>query len=189
MAFSVSNQQHPEEWEWFMNQVMPIRSVLEIGSYAGHSLKAFAERMGPGALIRSIDGGKPQDGSNMEDSLIQTVKELAANGYDAQACIGDSHVPKVVDWAAQWQPYDLVFIDGDHTLAGVLLDWQYYGPMGKVVAFHDIGHEKEDKMWDVVEPGVNFFWQELRKGTYINGKHTIMQFAAGPQGVGVVRWQ
>ena len=35
-------------------------------------------------------------------------------------------------------PFDAILIDGDHSLAGVSKDWQLYGELAPLVAFHDI---------------------------------------------------
>ena len=39
------------------------------------------------------------------------------------------------------RPVDVLFIDGDHTYAGIRSDYEMYGPLvrdGGIVAFHDI---------------------------------------------------
>ena len=56
---------------------------------------------------------------------------------------GSSHNPNVVRKAyeAAGGPVDMVFIDGDHSYAGVLCDWLLYHKMvrpGGIVAFHDV---------------------------------------------------
>lgn len=51
---------------------------------------------------------------------------------------GSSHDPEVVAKAQTLGPYDFAFIDADHTFESVRADWENYGPLAKVVAFHDI---------------------------------------------------
>jgi predicted O-methyltransferase YrrM len=59
------------------------------------------------------------------------------------------------------QPVDFLFIDGDHTYAGVKQDFEMYSPLvrkGGLVAFHDI----------VLHPPkldchVDEFWNELKR--------------------------
>ena len=62
----------------------------------------------------------------------------------------------------QHGPYDLVFIDGDHSPAGVRADWQNYGPMARLVAFHDIDAE-HGKLTParLADYGVHQLWTEL----------------------------
>jgi predicted O-methyltransferase YrrM len=54
---------------------------------------------------------------------------------------GRSQDLDIVAKATAHPPYDLVFIDGDHTYESVSADWENYSPMvapGGIVAFHDI---------------------------------------------------
>jgi predicted O-methyltransferase YrrM len=57
------------------------------------------------------------------------------------------------------RPIDFLFIDGDHTYAGVKRDFEMYGALvapGGLIAFHDIrttGRERE----------VSEYWKELKK--------------------------
>lgn len=47
----------------------------------------------------------------------------------------------IIARARMFAPYDLVFIDGDHTYESVAADWANYSPLvaeGGIVAFHDI---------------------------------------------------
>jgi hypothetical protein len=57
-------------------------------------------------------------------------------------------------------PLDFLFIDGDHTYAGVKHDYNHYAPLvraGGVIAFHDILRLESKPQLEVWR-----FWQELR---------------------------
>ena len=57
--------------------------------------------------------------------------------------------------------FDLIFIDGDHSYAGVKNDYEISKNSCKIFVFHDIVNE--------VCPGVVKFWNELKNtenGTY-----------------------
>lgn len=61
------------------------------------------------------------------------------------------------------QNYDYVYIDGDHSLKGVILDFKLFWPMlnsGGIMAFHDIS-VKEVKPEGIY--GVWKFWERLKK--------------------------
>lgn len=77
-------------------------------------------------------------GDDTGERLTRTVWDLRTQGYDAEVHLGDSHTLFAKRWAELRGPFDFVFIDGDHTYEGVKLDWAWYGPLGKTVAFHDI---------------------------------------------------
>lgn len=53
------------------------------------------------------------------------------------------------------QPFDLVFIDADHSYEGVSTDYQNLGQYAKIVMFHDINDNRC--------PGVVKFWKEIKE--------------------------
>jgi hypothetical protein len=59
--------------------------------------------------------------------------------------------------------FDLVFIDGDHTLPWVTKDWENLGKHAKICAFHDI----QEDLW----PDSMTFWKEIK-----NTKRTTVEF-------------
>lgn len=65
--------------------------------------------------------------------------------------IASSHSPEAIAFAQQYAPYDLVFIDADHSYEAAMQDFHDYASMGKVVAFHDIAGlrncEGSQKLW------------------------------------------
>lgn len=176
-------QQNPEEMAWLLELIRDARSVLEIGSCFGRSLEHMAQVLRPGAVIRSIDLGRSEEwlpGVDTTISLRRVIADLKARGFDADLMIGDSKTPEAHAWAKASGPpvqaggrlYDVVFIDGDHGYNGVLADWLMYGPMARVVAFHDIAHP---------EHGVSKVWAEIKA----QGFHVEQKIASG-MGIGVV---
>lgn len=170
-------QHHPEELAVLLSHFVGRSSVLEVGSCFGHTLKFLAAVAAPKAKIRSIDLGVLPDeagifaGLDVKPWLLDAVNALKARGHDAAVWFGDSHADCAVDWAKAWAPFDLVFIDGDHSYDGVKADWENYGPMGKVVAFHDIAHPAH---------GVGKFWAEIKD------RHKTTSCVRSGMGVGIV---
>jgi predicted O-methyltransferase YrrM len=118
----------------------PIRRVLEVGSWRGGMLRWF-ERVLPNAFVVSVD------------LMAQIDADLTI--------VGDSHTPEVYDQVRQHAPFQLVFIDGDHSYAGCMRDWELYGPLVSkpgLVAFHDIAtHPPQDRC------EVDRVWRELKE--------------------------
>lgn len=110
-----------------------VRTVLEIGTFAGGTAWAFSHLPSVERII-TIDYG-PQDSAEAR---------LAALGNWVTMIRGNSADPdtrhEVIRQLAG-SPPDLLFIDGSHDLESVTIDWQVFGPMvrpGGLVAFHDV---------------------------------------------------
>ncbi len=122
-----------------------VRSYLEIGAKAGGSIQLVAAALPAGARIVAVDRPLIAGDAEMAENRKQLnalFTLLEGLGFDAHLILGNSHVDDTVAWVASFAPFDAVFIDGDHTLPGITQDWENYGPMAKIVAFHDIGHSK-----------------------------------------------
>jgi cephalosporin hydroxylase len=119
--------QDPMEAAGLLDLVRPGSTVLEIGCDRGGMLWAY-RAAGAGRVI-GVD--KPAAGWG---------SGLACDPHGAELIVGDSHSPATRARVADAR-VDLLFIDGDHTLAGVRKDYRMYGPLvapGGHVAFHDI---------------------------------------------------
>ena len=155
-----------------------VKSYLEIGSQYGASLWSAAKVLPKGSLLFSVDMPQKQETA---DSLMDCMDALRVAGYDAKVMLCDSTDRAAINQVSDFGPFDCVFIDGNHTLPGVTADWQNYGPMGKMVAFHDI-------VWDrPVRPGrlpieVSHLWRGLKK------EHRHVEFIApgSEKGIGVL---
>ena len=86
------------------------------------------------------------------------------------------------------QLLDFLFIDGDHTFAGVQQDFESYRSLvrrGGLIAFHDIA-APNDASAAVDDPGdVPAFWQSL-KGQY-ETEELVLPGGPGAFGIGLVR--
>ena len=97
---------------------------LEIGSYQGGSALAVSRKP---CRMTLVDAGIYNKGC-----IEQNLK-----GKDYRLLIGDS---KQVNFADRM--YDLIFIDGDHSMQGVLADWHNTKGLikeGGCIAFDDYG--------------------------------------------------
>jgi predicted O-methyltransferase YrrM len=111
-------------------------SYLEIGSKLGHSLAAVAAMLDESARIVSVDLPKPR---GKGDALVKLLADLSEY-HETRLVLGDSTAVRTISEVRGLAPFDLVFIDANHDTAYVEADWQNYGPMGRIVAFHDIAN-------------------------------------------------
>jgi hypothetical protein len=69
--------------------------------------------------------------------------------------IGNSHDDETLEWAEDEGPYDMIFIDADHSYEAVNKDWQMYNHLAKkMVVLHDIAHE--------TLPGPRSVWNNIK---------------------------
>lgn len=161
-----------------------IKSYLEIGSKYGGSLWRVARELQPGARIVSVDlpnGTKAWAESSV--SLKACVARLCADCHDARIIWGNSMDPAVIEQVRALGPFDAILIDADHRMPGVTADWKNYGPMGRIVAFHDIAwHRAAD--WVGTRIDVPEFWNSI-KGDYV---HQELKFCptGKSNGIGVL---
>lgn len=140
------------------------RSFLEIGSKFGGSLRRIAKVLPEGSRVVAVDLPK---GTRLwhesEPSLKKVIEGLRYSGYDAHVIWGDSTSATVIDQVRALGPYDAIFIDANHTRSYVEQDWANYGPMGRIVAFHDIGWLRAPT-WEGVRIDVPEFWEHVKAG-------------------------
>jgi predicted O-methyltransferase YrrM len=138
--------QNPRELRPFLELVRERkpRTVVEIGTAAGGTFYCLSQVADPTALMISIDflGGNYGGGqTNVECKLFATFGppgqrfEFLRERSFLHSTL--NHLRKVLDG----REIDLLFIDGDHSYAGVKSDYEMYHPLvakDGLIAFHDI---------------------------------------------------
>lgn len=160
------------------------RSYLEIGTARGDSFHEIVSHMPPGSRAVAVD--MPQQQWGLKDSgrmLRAAVTDLNKKGYDCYVIWGDSTSPEVVGRVRAFAPYDLVFIDGDHSYEGVKADFENYGRLGRTVVFHDTADPgRPNKRGETIQ--VSKFWEEVKTlhphEDFVDGE------APAPMGIGVL---
>lgn len=123
------------------------RRVVEIGVYEGSSAVVLLRALRPGADLHLIDPfvdesgyALPSGAWSSPDAARRVVARAASRAAGGPPRV-HWHVARSQDVGRTWAgPADLVFVDGDHSPAGVRGDWdawrEHVRP-GGVMAFHD----------------------------------------------------
>jgi len=138
--------QYQEEIQRFISLLKDrdVKSYLEVGCKHGDTFHAVGLALPKGSLLVAVDfpgarRGKLTGGSkNSYKVLHRSASALKKRGQKSVVIIGDSHSKEVIKNVKKHSPFDAILIDGDHSFDGVRADWNNYGPMGTLVAFHDI---------------------------------------------------
>jgi hypothetical protein len=141
------------------------RSYLEIGSMWGQSLWRVAHALPKGSRVVSVDS--MVDRPTAKPSLVACIKELNRIGYDAHFIVGDSTALGTRLTVEKLGPFDALFIDGNHSYEYVKADWKNYGPMARIVGFHDINWKDTWKSAKGNHPtaaqmGAERVWNEIK---------------------------
>ncbi len=163
-----------------------VESYMEIGSMFGGSLWRVANELPKGSRVVSVDYAI--DTPEALPHLQACVDELNSTGCDAHLIHGDSMAPDTVEKVRALGPFDCIMIDGAHTLEAVTSDWEHYGPMARIVAFHDIAW---NSTWKSAVPGrvskpmgVPALWNQVKQG--YRHKEFKYQVPSNYYGIGVL---
>lgn len=139
-----------------------VKSYLEVGSKFGGSLWRAANALPAGSRIVSVDlPGGTRAWKESEASLTACHEALRALGYETHCLWGDSTDPRIIEQVRALGPFDAMLLDGDHRLPGLVKDWDTYGPMGRIVAFHDVAWFRA-ATWEGTRIDVPQLWNNLR---------------------------
>jgi predicted O-methyltransferase YrrM len=158
--------------------------VVEIGTHHGGSLYCWAWAAAPDAHLVSIDLPDPAEGMGANAETDRRLPGFLRAGQRLTCIRADSHAPSTraeLVAALGGHAVDFLWIDGDHSDAGVRADWAMYAPLvrpGGLVAFHDI-HP------DPGIPGNQAYrlWRELRRAYPV--REVIDQDQPGGVGTGI----
>jgi cephalosporin hydroxylase len=131
-----------DEWADFYEWVSArdVKSVLEIGAFFGGTLWHWTQLPTVERIV-SID--MPITRHDPRHRQLVECRRLWPswmNGIEFYDILGDSQDARNIEGAAGLAPFDLAFIDGDHTAQGVRADWLHYSQLvrlGGTVVFHD----------------------------------------------------
>ena len=138
-------------------------AVLEIGSYRGGTLFVLSRLANPHATVITLDLYKTLFGKIGRWVQTPLFRRFTQKGQTLHLIRADSHRQETLSRVSKLlngRKLDLLFIDGDHTYAGVRADFEMYSPLvrpGGIVAFHDIAVQplpnEVVRLWDEIKPG------------------------------------
>lgn len=138
-----------------------VTSYLEIGAREGIALRYLVDHVPTIERVVAVDlpgakWGRPDSAAALSDNLDALRDNVSRHIY-----LGDSTSAVVVCHVREFAPFDVVFIDGDHSYDGVRQDYENYAPMGRIVALHDINHPADSKAY-----GPTKLWNEIKGENY-----------------------
>lgn len=140
-----------------------VTRYLEIGARHGDTFHEVMINLPAGSFGVAVDlpaglWGK----SGTEKSLKAVIKDLRERGYDVHMVLGDSTSPDIIAAVHSFGEFDAALIDGDHTLKGVTADYNNFGRIAPIVAFHDIvGEGQAEKVYNTAVQ-VPRFWKSVK---------------------------
>lgn len=116
-----------------------VTRYLEVGSRHGDTFHEVMTSLPAGSYGCAVDLPGGLWGKKKTESALQAVAEdLRARGYVIDVVLGNSTHKDVIERIKGLGLFDAALIDGDHTYKGAKADWLNYGPLARLVAFHDI---------------------------------------------------
>ncbi len=164
-------------------RAMEPRAVVEVGTSGGGTLLLWSRIAHPEATIVTIDLPGGDFGGGSSYLRVPLLRRCGLPGQKVHLIRADSHRPATLELTKAYlegQPVDFLFIDADHTEAGVRADFANYSPLvrpGGLIAFHDIAI-------DSAVYGVKKVWTALRD------RYPTREFRGSPlaYGLGVLTW-
>jgi cephalosporin hydroxylase len=157
--------------------------ALEIGTFRGGTLFVLTRLATPHATVISLDLPESKLGKICRWAQTPIFNRFTQHSQTLHLLRADSHRKETLSTVSKLlkgRRLELLFIDGDHTYAGVRADFEMYSPLvrsGGVVAFHDIA----------VQPMPNEvarLWNEI-KSRYRH-KEILHSTAKDAMGIGVL---
>lgn len=143
-----------------LNTINP-KSILEIGMHQGYSMEVWRKAFNPNVLV-GIERGAVTPDSYSESSFLWNTDSHTVN----RDTLGKTK-------------YDFIFIDGDHSLEGVVQDFLMYAPYirkGGIVVFHDVIYHADGT------EEVDILWKELK----VRHPYTEIKVGRNSTGIGLI---
>jgi cephalosporin hydroxylase len=161
--------QNPNELRSFLELLAERRPkvVVEIGTASGGHLYSLCQVADPSALLVSIDfpgGDYGRSPSNTDCKLYATFGSPRQRlEFIRQSSMRQDTLTNLKKMLGD-REVDLLYLDGDHTYAGVKSDYERYEPLvaaDGIIALHDIWEIPEEVPYWKLAQEAAIYWQEL----------------------------
>jgi len=185
--FGIYCRQNMDEFLEFLRVWGKPKNILEIGTGGGATLALFHLFAPPDAHIVSVDLWGGQFGAGYPPWKRWLFKSFRQHGQKQTLIYGNSHKPRTIERVKKefgGQPIDLLFIDADHTFAGVQQDFDNYVGWvkdGGIIAIHDIAGNPDPRF------GVHEYWEILKSWfSKTSHKTRFVEICKGGNGIGLI---
>lgn len=160
------------------------QNVMEVGTANGGTLLLWTRCAADNAHLISLDLPGGRFGGGYSSRRGKMYDDFALPGQTITRIRADSHSPKSLELVRKdlaGRQIDFLFLDGDHSYAGIKQDYETFAPLVRpkgIVAFHDIVKCSDASCQ--VQP----FWDEVKQGK--PWKEFIEKADQGWGGIGMV---
>jgi predicted O-methyltransferase YrrM len=174
-----------------LERVTPMRpqAICEIGAASGGTLCALSHAATESAIVISID-------RDFTTARLKALPQLGRRGQHVTCIAGDSHEAATYSLVASLldgSSLDFLFIDGDHTYAGLKADFEIYCGFvrpGGLIGFHDIVPDYKTRFGIATSAdsgGVPAFWDELKR-QFPETEDIVESQGQDGYGIGLLTW-
>ena len=139
-------QTTPAERDCLARHASGRHRVVEIGVWHGVTTKRLRSAMDPDGVLTAVDPFPPgRLGISLQERIAHREVSTIPNGTVAWVRATGA------DAARGHTSVDFVFVDGDHSEAGLLADWRAWSPLvetGGIVALHDSRSSRQRRIDD-----------------------------------------